>query len=49
MTCMTCGNGRGSVMMLHDCVELRTDLRPPRLTVTYHALRRQQAHGSANA
>ena len=25
MTCMTCGNGWGSVMMLHDCVELRTD------------------------
>ena len=49
MTCMTCGNGWGSVMMLHDCVELRTDCRPLRLTVTYHALRQQQAHGMANA
>jgi hypothetical protein len=32
-------------MMLHDCVELRTDLRPLRLTVTYHAPCQQQAHG----
>ena len=31
-------------MMLHDCVELRTDLRPLRLTVTYHAPC-QQGHG----
>jgi hypothetical protein len=31
-------------MMLHDRGELRTDLRPLRLTVTYHA-RQQQAHG----
>lgn len=45
MTCMTCGNGWGSVTMLHDCVELRTDLRPLRLTITYHALRQQQSHG----
>ncbi|MFL5861250.1 MAG: hypothetical protein ACJ780_10775 [Solirubrobacteraceae bacterium] len=35
----------GSVMMLHDCVELRTDLRPLRLTVTYHAPCQQQAQG----
>ncbi len=31
-------------MMVHDCVELRTDLRL-RLTVTYHAPCQQQAHG----
>ena len=31
-------------MMLHDCVELRTDLRPLRLSVTYHAPC-QQGHG----
>jgi hypothetical protein len=31
-------------MMLHDRVELRTDLRPLRLTVTYHAPC-QQGHG----
>ena len=27
----------GSVMMLHDRGEQRTDVRPLRLTVTYHA------------
>ena len=32
-------------MMLHDCVELRTDLRPLRLTVTYHAPCHQRAYG----
>ena len=32
-------------MMLHDRGELRTDLRPLRLTVTYHAPCQQQAHG----
>ena len=32
-------------MMLHDCVELRTDLRPLRLTVTSHAPCQQQTHG----
>ena len=32
-------------MMLHDCVELRTDLRPLRLTVTCHAPCQQQGHG----
>ena len=32
-------------MMLHDCVELRTDLRPLRLTVTYHAPCQQQGRG----
>lgn len=32
-------------MMLHDRRELRTNFRPPRLTVTYHAPCQQQAHG----
>ena len=32
-------------MMLHDCVELRTDWRPLRLTVTYHAPCQQQGRG----
>jgi len=32
-------------MMLHDGVELRTDLRPLRLTVTYHAPCQQHGHG----
>lgn len=32
-------------MMLHDRGELRTDVRPLRLTVTYHAPCQQQAHG----
>jgi hypothetical protein len=32
-------------MMLHDCVELRTDLRALRLTVTYHAPCQQQGRG----
>ena len=32
-------------MMMLDCVGLRTDLRPQRLTVTYHAPCQQQAHG----
>jgi hypothetical protein len=32
-------------MMLHDCVELRTDLRPLRLTVAYHAPCQQQGYG----
>ncbi len=31
-------------MMLHDRGELRTDLRPLRLTVRYHAPCQQQAH-----
>ena len=31
--------------MLHDRGELRTDVRPPRLTVTYRAPCQQQAHG----
>jgi hypothetical protein len=35
----------GSVMMLHDRGELRTDFRPLWLTVTYHAPCQQQAHG----
>ncbi len=30
-------------MMLHGCVELRTDLRPLRLTGTYHGPCQQQA------
>ena len=45
MTCITCGNGSARLVMLHDRVELRTDLRPLRLTVTYHAPCQQQAHG----
>jgi hypothetical protein len=32
-------------MMLHDRGELRTDFRPLRLTVTYHAPSQQQGHG----
>jgi len=36
----------GSVMMLHDCVELRTDLRPLWLTVAYPAPCQHQACGS---
>jgi hypothetical protein len=32
-------------MMLHDRVELRTDFRPPRLTVTSHAPCQQQGRG----
>ena len=32
-------------MMLHDRGELRTDFRPQRLTVTYHAPCQQQGHG----
>jgi len=32
-------------MMLHDRGELRTDFRPLRLTVTYHAPCQQQGHG----
>lgn len=32
-------------MMLHDRGELRTDFRPLRLTVTYHASCQQQGHG----
>jgi hypothetical protein len=35
----------GSVMMLHDRGELRTNFRPLRLTVTYHAPCQQQGHG----
>jgi hypothetical protein len=35
----------GSVMMLYDRGELRTDFRPPRLTVAYHAPCQQQRHG----
>jgi len=33
-------------MMLHDCVELRTDLRPLWLTVAYPAPCQQQGYGS---
>ena len=33
-------------MMLHDCVELRTDLRPLWLTVAYPAPCQHQACGS---
>jgi len=32
-------------MMLHDRGGARTDSRPLRLTVTYHAPCQQQAHG----
>ena len=32
-------------MMLHDCGELRSDFRPLRFTVTYHAPCQQQGHG----
>lgn len=32
-------------MMLHDRGELRTDFRPARLPITYHAPCQQQAHG----
>ena len=35
----------GSVMMLHARGELRTDLRPLRLTVTCHAPCRRQGRG----
>jgi hypothetical protein len=35
----------GSVMMLHARGELRTDLRPLRLTVTYHAPCQEQGRG----
>ena len=35
-------------MMLHDLGELRTDLRPLRLTVTCHAPCQQQGHGIGN-
>ncbi len=35
----------GSVMMLHDRGELRTEFRPLRLTVTYHAPCRRQGNG----
>jgi hypothetical protein len=35
----------GSLMMLHDRGELRTDFRPLRLTVTYHAPCQQPGHG----
>jgi hypothetical protein len=35
----------GSVMTLHDRGELRTDSRPRRLTVAYHALCQQQGYG----
>ena len=35
----------GSVMMLHDRGELRTDFPPLRLTVAYSAPRQQQGYG----
>jgi hypothetical protein len=35
----------GSVMMLHDRGELRTDFRPLRLTVTHHTPCQEQGHG----
>jgi hypothetical protein len=35
----------GSIMMLHDRGERRTDFRPLRLTVAYHALCQGQACG----
>jgi hypothetical protein len=35
----------GSLMMLHDRGGLRTDFRPLRLTVTYHAPCHQHEHG----
>lgn len=45
MICTTMRQRFGLLMMLQDRGELRTDFRPLRLTVTYHAPCQQQAHG----
>jgi hypothetical protein len=44
MTLLNLRQRSGSVVMLHDCDELRTDFAPRWLTVTYHASC-QQGHG----
>jgi len=48
MTCMTCGNGLGSVMMLHVRGRLGTDIRRVWLTVANHVPCRQLGHGTGN-
>ncbi len=45
MTCINVRQRLGSLMMLHDRGELRTDFRPLRLTVTYYAPCQQQGQG----